>query len=309
MNNNNSSENRRKLLKSIATGSGAIVAGKSLPESWSRPVVDSVILPTHAQTSGGASSSSITLTSNGTITNVNTMAPVTDNMVAEKNSFLDSLVPSAHAAVCAVADQCGRVDFTGGNSGVLIVSNVGDSPFILDGSNAASGTVGNIPYTVQLDATRTSGSVAFQGACSGYGVTLGTRGSCTPVTAPSPGGCSGVTAEYLDRIIISFDQSTGDYSARGGPLNSISNYSLESLLLVWDDDSKFRFNGNGGEWFSLVPQGTIPYGPFSSTLTARVPGTGPRTPDPNKVYTLSATVTLCGDRTIGISGLSIVKNS
>ena len=42
---------RRKLLKSIAAGSGAIVAGKSLPESWSRPVVDSVMLPAHAQTS------------------------------------------------------------------------------------------------------------------------------------------------------------------------------------------------------------------------------------------------------------------
>ena len=47
-----SSENRRKLLKSIATGSGAVIAGRSLPESWSRPVVDSVLLPSHAQTSG-----------------------------------------------------------------------------------------------------------------------------------------------------------------------------------------------------------------------------------------------------------------
>ena len=46
-----SNESRRKLLKSIAAGSGAIVAGKSLPDSWSRPVVDSVLLPTHAQTS------------------------------------------------------------------------------------------------------------------------------------------------------------------------------------------------------------------------------------------------------------------
>ena len=46
-----SSESRRKLLKSIAAGSGVIVAGKSLPESWSRPVVDSVLLPAHAETS------------------------------------------------------------------------------------------------------------------------------------------------------------------------------------------------------------------------------------------------------------------
>ena len=46
-----SSESRRKLLRSIAAGSGAVVAGKSLPESWSRPIVDSVMLPAHAQTS------------------------------------------------------------------------------------------------------------------------------------------------------------------------------------------------------------------------------------------------------------------
>ncbi len=46
-----SNERRRKLLKSIAAGSGVIVAGKSLPESWSRPIVDSVMLPAHAQTS------------------------------------------------------------------------------------------------------------------------------------------------------------------------------------------------------------------------------------------------------------------
>ena len=51
MTDNKSSESRRKLLKSIATGGGAIVAGKSLPESWSRPVVDSVMLPAHAQAS------------------------------------------------------------------------------------------------------------------------------------------------------------------------------------------------------------------------------------------------------------------
>ena len=46
-----SSESRRNLLKSITAGGGAVIAGKTLPESWSRPVVDSVLLPAHAQTS------------------------------------------------------------------------------------------------------------------------------------------------------------------------------------------------------------------------------------------------------------------
>ena len=47
---NKSNDSRRKLLKSIAAGSGAIVAGKSLQEKWTRPVVDSVMVPAHAQT-------------------------------------------------------------------------------------------------------------------------------------------------------------------------------------------------------------------------------------------------------------------
>lgn len=35
----------------MAAGSGAVIAGKSLPENWSKPVIDSVVLPAHAQTS------------------------------------------------------------------------------------------------------------------------------------------------------------------------------------------------------------------------------------------------------------------
>jgi len=41
---------RRKALKVMAAGSGAIIAGKSMPESWSKPVIDTVLLPTHAAT-------------------------------------------------------------------------------------------------------------------------------------------------------------------------------------------------------------------------------------------------------------------
>lgn len=80
-----SCENRRKLLKSIAAGSGAIVAGKSLPESWSRPVIDSIVLPAHAQTSGGpfagAASQPV-----GTLDSDSIFGQVTDK-----------LIPKAHA--------------------------------------------------------------------------------------------------------------------------------------------------------------------------------------------------------------------
>ena len=43
-------DSRRKLLKSIAAGSTAVIAGKTVPDAWTRPVVDSVMLPAHAET-------------------------------------------------------------------------------------------------------------------------------------------------------------------------------------------------------------------------------------------------------------------
>lgn len=45
-------KSRRTLLKSIAAGGGAVVAGKTLPDTWKKPVIDSVMLPAHARTSG-----------------------------------------------------------------------------------------------------------------------------------------------------------------------------------------------------------------------------------------------------------------
>lgn len=48
-----SDQSRRNILKAIGAG-GAVVAGKSLPRSWRKPIVDSVVLPVHAQTSCGA---------------------------------------------------------------------------------------------------------------------------------------------------------------------------------------------------------------------------------------------------------------
>ena len=48
----NATEGRRQLLKAIALGGGAVVAVKILPESWTTPVIDTVMLPVHAQASG-----------------------------------------------------------------------------------------------------------------------------------------------------------------------------------------------------------------------------------------------------------------
>lgn len=46
-------QSRRRLIKALASG-GAIVAAGNLPSHWSKPVVDAVMLPAHAQTSPGS---------------------------------------------------------------------------------------------------------------------------------------------------------------------------------------------------------------------------------------------------------------
>ena len=50
MTNKKSNDSRRKLLKTAVAGSGAVIAGKTLPEDWAKPVVDSIVLPVHAET-------------------------------------------------------------------------------------------------------------------------------------------------------------------------------------------------------------------------------------------------------------------
>ncbi len=46
-------EARRKLLKAANVAGGIIATGIALPEIWVKPVVESVLLPAHAQTSNG----------------------------------------------------------------------------------------------------------------------------------------------------------------------------------------------------------------------------------------------------------------
>ena len=46
----NVTTDRRVLLKSIVAGSAAVTAGKTLSETWAKPLTDVVILPSHART-------------------------------------------------------------------------------------------------------------------------------------------------------------------------------------------------------------------------------------------------------------------
>lgn len=42
---------RRKALKTILAGGGAVATSLSLPKQWTRPIVEAVIVPAHAAAS------------------------------------------------------------------------------------------------------------------------------------------------------------------------------------------------------------------------------------------------------------------
>lgn len=50
----NGSEKRRDALRRILVGGGVVGAGSIVPETWTGTVLNSVMLPAHAQTSAAA---------------------------------------------------------------------------------------------------------------------------------------------------------------------------------------------------------------------------------------------------------------
>ncbi|MCK5359283.1 MAG: hypothetical protein KAJ95_01580 [Gammaproteobacteria bacterium] len=103
---------RRKLLKSVVAGGGAATVAKILPDQWARPVVDSVMLPSHAQTSKSPFGPF-----------VNASGPFvlneTDVQMAEQGfseELLEFFAPAAHAGIggCIALES---MSFTANSSG------------------------------------------------------------------------------------------------------------------------------------------------------------------------------------------------
>ncbi|MGI9319265.1 MAG: hypothetical protein ACR2QW_18200 [bacterium] len=115
---NDTDSGRRRLLKSLTVGGAATITAKSLPTEWKKPVVDSVLLPAHAQTSvifipdfhGGMA--------------MNRVNGVTDLSAPEQifKSIIDSVIPEAQACVCrsveVVIQQCCTKPVTSGNQSI-----------------------------------------------------------------------------------------------------------------------------------------------------------------------------------------------
>jgi hypothetical protein len=141
---------RRKTIKTLAAGVGALAGTTVLPDRWVTPIIQGIVLPAHAQTSatiqlafcnaqvdlqllsGDSGSSSITIKATGCITPAQTNVPVnlrldgyeeahtTDAQDFKHNSILsavsDALVPEAHAAQQPLCSQSVKVSTAGDGS-------------------------------------------------------------------------------------------------------------------------------------------------------------------------------------------------
>ena len=68
---------RRKAVRAIVLGGGAVTGAKGLPSEWSAPLINSVVLPAHAATTddSGSSGDDVTTTPEATTTPVATTTP------------------------------------------------------------------------------------------------------------------------------------------------------------------------------------------------------------------------------------------
>ena len=126
---------RRRLIQILVAG-GVVVTAKSVPGSWSRPVVNAVTLPAHARTSGelirlGNASSFVT---GSTLDLEQSESLLASGIEQSWDAIMDTLVEGAYATdtLCALSGCCYIEYRSGDNSGKLVMylaDLVSDSAF------------------------------------------------------------------------------------------------------------------------------------------------------------------------------------
>lgn len=138
---------RRRSLRKLAAGSVAAGVAATVPGRWTRPVVESVLLPAHAQTS-------IDVPEDGDFFLDLSDFPGSDDFGLRLDRgaapiwarLLDGVVPTAHAGEappprgCLPCGVCARI--RGGNVTVTVtgLSDGGQGPFCLEASGRVGGT-------------------------------------------------------------------------------------------------------------------------------------------------------------------------
>lgn len=120
---------RRRLIQGLVAG-GVVVTAKSVPGSWSRPVVDAVTLPAHARTSG-----LIRLGNNTSFFAMNTLettesllaSGVDESWDAIMNTLIEEAVAVDGAELCGLTG-CSYIEYQSGESSGKLFVTVADLP-------------------------------------------------------------------------------------------------------------------------------------------------------------------------------------
>lgn len=187
-------EKRRKALKKILAGSGTVVTAAAMQDKWAKPVVDSVVLPAHAQASGVAMrSSGVVAITNGSISD-------SDAQFAQ-SSILDTLIPAANAINgCILSGQCFDVSATTDSATVTMTDGNTATVGLSNGTGNGTLSPSGIPCTCTLDDANDptkGGFLSLGDGCTGYGAPFGVDGSCTDVvstTTSMPATSTGMPA-------------------------------------------------------------------------------------------------------------------
>ena len=149
-----SNRNRRNALKKLLAGSGAVVASQSIPEKWAKPVVDSVMLPGHAQTSGAISANWVLgddapggLSGMTAISQNNTSGFLYDD--GTDSSITAALSPAVAGVPISLDISVSGTTFTGfvtAPASSVTTSNSGDATF-LNGVSPSNSDFGDTPGT------------------------------------------------------------------------------------------------------------------------------------------------------------------
>jgi len=156
---------RRRLLQSVAA-SGAAVTVKALPDKWAKPILETTMLPAHAQATNCQLSCEVTAITGGARITPSPPIPGGNDVQVDRwanqgtnnecgaTANFESFFDDVNVAVAALVDPiCQTVDLTASLSGetsVYVLTSGGDQAGVV---NPGNGSVSFTPVNVSFDPT------------------------------------------------------------------------------------------------------------------------------------------------------------